>query len=567
MSRRSAGFPQPSPSRVCIAVALVGAMLLGPVLAQAPAPTPAAGVPFAAIAEADTREWLTYLASDALQGREVFTEGYGLAAAYVANHLGAWGLRPLGDHGSFLQQVAQHGYRVSRRSTVTIAVHGETKTFKDGDHVAFPARAGGKQTLRFTGIEFVGYGQPEPAADRPQGDFTGRAVHDRLVLYLPGGRRAPTTGDGGDRSDEIIRRFGAGGVLAFDPSASAAGARASGASNPTTPDFVTVERVDEKEPPAISADETVFAWLFSSAPVPFDQLRARADKGDPLAGFTLSDVVVTIAVDQTYTVVSTDLTHNVVGMVEGRDPALRDTYVFFSAHLDHVGYARTGQPKGVANVPVAADPIWNGADDDGSGSAGLMGIAKAFATGPKPRRSVVFIWHAGEEADLLGSRYMVDFPVVPLDRVQASFNIDMIGRNRDDKNSEANTLYVIGADRISTDLHNLVVATNATLRQPMTLDFEFNDPADVNNFYVRSDHYSYASRGIPVAFFFTGTHADYHANTDSVDKILFPKLVRVADLVYRAGFSVAESEGVLTRDEAGPRVGNGFSGPIRRAVP
>ncbi len=160
----------------------------------------------------------------------------------------------------------------------------------------------------------------------------------------------------------------------------------------------------------------------------------------------------------------------------------------------------------------------------------------------EPKRSVVFVWHSGEEAGLLGSHYNADFPVVPLDNVQAQFNIDMIGRNRDDNASESSKVFVIGADRISTDLHNMVVDTNATFAKELDLDFEYNDPADPNSFYTRSDHYSYASKGIPIAFFFTGTHLDYHCVTDSVDRILFPKLVQIAQLVYQAGFNVANSD-------------------------
>jgi Zn-dependent M28 family amino/carboxypeptidase len=254
-----------------------------------------------------------------------------------------------------------------------------------------------------------------------------------------------------------------------------------------------------------------------------------------------------------------------VGMVEGADPRLKDTYVLFGAHLDHVGYATTDQDiKGRVNIPLAADRIWNGADDDGTGSTAELGIAKAFAKGPRPRRSVVFIWHAGEEADLYGSRYNADFPVVPLDKVQCELNIDMIGRNRDNDPSEANTVFVIGADRISTDLHNVIVDTDATLAAPMTLDYTYNDPNDQNSFYTRSDHYSYASKGIPIAFFFTGTHPDYHANSDSVEKILFDKQARVAQLVYRTGFAVANSERALERDNKGPRAGVGYSGRIGR---
>jgi Zn-dependent M28 family amino/carboxypeptidase len=260
-------------------------------------------------------------------------------------------------------------------------------------------------------------------------------------------------------------------------------------------------------------------------------------------------------------------------MVEGSDPVLKDTYVFFGAHLDHTGYrtsaggGRGGARGGGGAQPDSNEPpdlIFNGADDDGSGSTGLLGIAKAFATGSKPKRSVVFVWHTAEESGLLGSRYMADHLPVPIEKVQAQFNTDMIGRNRDDDPAQGNTVFVIGADRISTDLHNLLVETNQTLPQPLNLDYEYNDPSDSNSFYTRSDHYSYAAKGIPIAFFFTGTHPDYHRASDEVDKILFPKLTRIAQLVYQAGFNVANSERTLERDNLGPRAGVGFSGTIAK---
>jgi Zn-dependent M28 family amino/carboxypeptidase len=157
---------------------------------------------------------------------------------------------------------------------------------------------------------------------------------------------------------------------------------------------------------------------------------------------------------------------------------------------------------------------------------------------------------------------MADFPVVPLETIEAQFNIDMIGRNRDDNPSEASTVYVIGADRISTELHNVVVDANLGTREPLQLNYEYNDPRDPNSFYTRSDHYSYASKGIPIAFFFTGTHPDYHRPSDSVEKILFPKLQRIAQMVYEAGFAVANREKPLVRDNLGPRTGKGHNGKI-----
>ena len=191
-----------------------------------------------------------------------------------------------------------------------------------------------------------------------------------------------------------------------------------------------------------------------------------------------------------------------------------------------------------------------------------MAIAKAFATGPKPKRSVVFVWHAGEEAGLLGSRYMADYPEVPLDKVAAQLNIDMIGRNRCDQPSEANTVYIVGSDRISTELHNLNEDANASLPSPLKMDYEMNDPADPESIYTRSDHYSYASKGIPIIFYTTGLHRDYHYLTDEVGKIEFPKMAHIAQLIYTTGWKVANLDHFPVRDNKGPRMGRGATGKI-----
>jgi Zn-dependent M28 family amino/carboxypeptidase len=176
----------------------------------------------------------------------------------------------------------------------------------------------------------------------------------------------------------------------------------------------------------------------------------------------------------------------------------------------------------------------------------------------------VFVWHTGEEAGLYGSEYNADFPVVPLDKVQAQLNMDMVGRD-DCNNLEGdytNSVFVVGADRISTDLHNIIVQTNGTMTKPLTLDYELNDPADPESVYTRSDHYSYAAKGIPIAFFTTGLHPDYHRVTDTVDKIIFPKMARIAQLVYETGFSIADTDRVLVRDNKGPRTGFGSKAEV-----
>jgi hypothetical protein len=461
----------------------------------------------------------------------------------------------------------------------------------------FPAAAGGKQTVVFDGAEFVGGGQPA--------DYVGRNVAGKLVVIMTGS----AGGRGGRRGGVAIQSAGARAVVEYAAPAGSptpaeealaqaqanlaqaaaavtaaqqqvqtqrgggrggsggGGGRGRGRGQGADQADIgpTPQRVDAIVPPQFLADDVFFSALLGEAPTTFPDLNARASRGEAILPFTVPGVKVTINVNNTYEPVTTQLTRNVVGMVEGTDPKLKDTYVLFGAHLDHVGYAISNQnPPGRVNNPIEVDKIWNGADDDGTGTTAELAIAKAFASGPKPKRSVVFIWHSGEEANLYGSRYNADFPIVPLEKVQCQLNIDMIGRNRDNDPAQGNTVFVIGADRISTDLHNLVVETNASLPVPLKLDYEYNDPADTNSFYTRSDHYSYASKGIPIAFFFTGTHPDYHANSDSVEKILFDKEAHVAQLVYQTGFAVADTDKTLQRDNRGARSGKGFSGRIAK---
>jgi len=263
--------------------------------------------------------------------------------------------------------------------------------------------------------------------------------------------------------------------------------------------------------------------------------------------------------------VRTQLTQNIVAVVEGTDPQLRSTYVALGAHYDHVGYAESeltsdgkrASAPGRITPGAENDRIWNGADDDGSGTVALMGIARAFAQGPRPKRSILLVWHAGEERGLLGSLYYADHPTVPLDHIVSQLNVDMIGRNRDDKASEANTVYIVGSDRISTELHDVNRAANRAIDQPLTLDYALNDPADPEQLYFRSDHYSYASKGIPVIFFTTGLHPDYHANTDEVSRIEFPKMTRVAQMIYETAWRLGNLDHPPVRDLKGPRAGKG----------
>jgi hypothetical protein len=565
----------------------------------------------ASITPQELKDWLSYISSDELEGRQIFHEGLGLAASYIADHLREWGVKPGGDNGTYFQDVKVLGIDARSQSSVTVTANGQTRTFKDGEGVTFPRNQGGKQTVSGK-AEFVGYGLSVPELN--QDDYKGRDVAGKVVIYL--GSQGPANFGTGQR-----RLLGARGrnaiesehaVAAIGPAATFGGGRGRGGNPPAQPaapagttasagqrgaaaparptagrgrgstnlgDFQTVQRLDNDVPPQITASDEFFDFLFKAAGQDYQALKAKADKREPLEPLALDNVSITINVDADYEVVQTRLSRNVVGIVEGSDPKLKDTYVLFGAHYDHIGYQETppGQGRGgfgggnnapggcvgqTRATPKPGDIINNGADDDGSGTVTLMSLAKAFALGPKPKRSVMFVWHTGEEAGLYGSRYMADYPEVPLDHVAAQLNIDMVGRNRCDDPKESNTVYLVGSDRISTELHNLSEDANQSTAQPMKLDYEMNDPADPESIYTRSDHYSYAAKGIPIIFYTTGLHRDYHYLTDSVEKIEFPKMSHIARLVYTTGMRVANLDHFPGRDNKGPRKGKGDSGKI-----
>jgi hypothetical protein len=563
----------------------------------------------------EMKQWLTYIASDALQGRQVFTEGYGLASAYVAEQLKSFGVLPAGDSGTYFQTVSIRGMRTRSNSSVTVTVNGETRTFKDGEGVTFPRNQGGKQTITAS-VEFVGYGLR--LTELKHDDYAQRDVNGKVVVLIGRGIRGMTAAQNrlinGRARDAVELRHavatisplipagrgrgagpaapagnaapggnvGPGGnpgpaAPGAAPGAAPAAANAAPANAAQRTDFQTARNPGLPIAPQLTASDAFFEFLFSGSGHSYQALRDLAAKQEPLPDVSLRDVTITITVDAEYDPVQTRLTRNVVGIVRGTDSKLRDTYVAIGAHLDHTGYQQFapggGGAAGGAQIgfctgqtrptPRPGDVVNNGADDDGSGVVSLLAIAKAFATGQKPKRSVVVVWHSGEEEGLYGSRYMADYPVLPAGGMVAMLNVDMVGRNRCDDPAQANTVYVVGADRISTELHNLNESANAALPRPLTLDYELNDVADPESFYTRSDHYSYALKGVPIIFYSTGLHRDYHYVTDEVDKIEFGKMARIAELIHATALRVGNLDHAPARDFAGPRVGRGQTGPIR----
>jgi hypothetical protein len=528
------------------------------------------------ITSGELKEWLTYIASDEFEGRNTFSEGLGLAAGYLAGQLKAYGIKPGGPNGSYFQRVAVLGIKSDNKSTVTVEVNGQSRTFANKEGINFPAFVGSKRSFTADQIEFVGYGLNLP----DHNDYANKNVKGKVTVYL--GMQAPNGVDARQAFRAMFSRGRnatdqEGAVAAIGPDVAVrmirgGGGQEGGAGGRNAlpeADFTTVQRLDVPQAPAVSAKDDFFEFLFSGSDVKYADLKKKADAKEALPAFALKNVRITFNLDATYQTVRTQYTRNVIGIIEGTDPKLKDTYVAFGAHYDHVGYAegevvdgkRQGA-RGRVTEGAVEDRIWNGADDDGSGTVSILAIAKAFAQGPKPKRSLLFVWHAGEERGLYGSRYFADFPTVPMEKLVAQINIDMIGRNNGDKEEESNTVYPVGSDRISTEFHNITVEANNGLPTPLKLNYEMNDPADTEQIYYRSDHYSYAAKGVPIIFLTTGLHRDYHANTDSAEKINYEKMARIAQYAYEIGLRTANLDHAPARDNRGPRVGRTVAGKL-----
>jgi Zn-dependent M28 family amino/carboxypeptidase len=228
---------------------------------------------------------------------------------------------------------------------------------------------------------------------------------------------------------------------------------------------------------------------------------------------------------------------NVVAFIKGSEKP--DEVVVISAHLDHEG--------------IKNGEIYNGADDDGSGTVAILEIAQAFKAAEKagkgPKRSILFLHVTGEEKGLLGSKYYTENPLFPLANTVCNLNIDMIGRIDDRHKADPNYVYLIGADKLSTELHDLSEAMNKKYTK-INLDYKYNDENDPNRFYYRSDHYNFAKNNIPVIFYFNGTHADYHKPSDTPDKINYELLENRARLVFHTAWEVANMDKRIVADKA-----------------
>ncbi len=471
--------------------------------------------------------YLHFVASDAMGGRDTPSQGLDVTAEFLKMNLEKWGFKPAGDPGSYFQKIA-----LSRESLDLDKTRLEiaSKTYTFGDDF-FRMAGNGSASGQFV-FGKDGWLVRSKGIDSFSGvDVKGKIVvisspgfsRDTLTPRPPEATQDDLKGEKGvDWADPLThaQTKGAAAIVLVAPpqlQASWGQLRNFLGRGSTYPEKFRSDTGTAPSIPVILVSQKVGDEIFAGE---------SGDKASATA-FMLSKSGSAGAASKKETV----WTQNVVALWEGSDPALKSEMVAVGAHYDHVGTNPNARGD---------DKIWNGADDDGSGTVAVLAIAEALAKAKKrPKRSVLLVWHCGEEKGLWGSEYFNKFPTVDIKKVIAQLNIDMIGRSKkaDDTNPKnkdltgENGVYVIGTEMMSTTLGAITKGTNDAYLK-LAYDYRYDDPKDTNRFFFRSDHFNYAINGIPIAFWFDGVHEDYHQAGDSPDKIDYKKMEKVTRTIF-----------------------------------
>jgi peptidase M28-like protein len=530
-----------------------------PATATAPLPLKLAPRPTSApITPADLMTRVYIFADDSMMGRSAGTVYHDKGVEYIARELTRLGLTPAGENGTFFQRIPLVRRNVAASSAYTVDGRTFTVTtdFLPRDAADFGARG---RDFQNTPVVYGGvFGDTSRMIQPAQA--SGKVVVFSVSRGWPANRGGLTQ-----------RYLGATGLVVATLDSMPAEVR-SELSQPSTS--------LSGAPPSLQVPTYIYAT----------RAMAEAMLGTPLGAASVGAAGKTISGAVTYTETPAPGSRNVVAIVPGSDPALRGQYVAIGAHSDHIGFGEPAdhdstyafyhvvRPRGADDGQKEAtagewprlkamldslrrvhtprqDSIFNGADDDASGSMGLLEVAEALAAAnPKPKRSILLVWHVGEELGLFGSQHFTDHPTVPRDSIVAQINIDMIGRGsaQDLPEGGPGYLQVIGPRRLSTQLGDIVEAEGKKFSPPFRYDYQYDADGHPQQFYCRSDHYMYARYGIPVVFFSTGGHPEYHQITDEPEYLDYNTLARVSQLVYNTALTIANRPQRLVVDKPKP---------------
>ena len=460
----------------------------------------------------DLRRHLTKIASSDFEGRETGTAGNEKSALYLANAITNLGLQGGGENGAYFQFMM---FTFFSWEDTDIWINGERYKHL-WDYISYPAKNENRILFEGEEVVFLGYG----IEDEKYNDYKGKKLEGKIILinkgepmkndsisWITGTTTASDWATNMDRKLKLAKSKGVKLVLIIEDDIKKLldkdRSKLLGA---------TVELGEHTQRIPEVANHVFISTTLARAIIGVNDqkiLEARksiSQKGKP------KDVILPAKVQMMQKLKVRGLAgNNVLAFVEGKSK--KDEIIVVSAHHDHLG--------------KRGDNIFHGADDNGSGTTALLELAEAFgkaaADGNGPERSILFLWVTGEEKGLLGSEYFVENPTMPLEQMMVNVNVDMVGRVDEKYEGKDPYIYVIGSDRLSKRLH----AVNEEVNQKyshLTLDYTYNDEADKNRYYYRSDHYNFAKNGIPAIFFFNGVHKDYHQPSDTIEKINFPMM-------------------------------------------
>lgn len=498
---------------------------------------------------------LSILASDEYEGRETGKKGAWMAAEYIKKQFQSFGLTgPVKDGADpYFQKI---GYYSQNLVKSELSVNGQTKENLKDFYIT-PTSVGEKgYAIKTNSIVFAGYGLNKDGFNEYAGvDVAGKIV----MIFATGdpsaktpapaqnGRRAPSAVGSQQAKIKYLTENKAAGVLVINQNVDNLSAQMKSFLQNGSTYLKTAERAKNMNAsstlPIVTIGTTVANQILAAANTNLDEVKKKITE-------TLKPATVSINMPVAFSAMSKETplrAENVLGFLEGSDPKLKNEVLVVTSHYDHIGL--------VAD-PNATDKVNNGADDDGSGTTGVLMLAEAFSNAKKaghgPKRSILFMTVVGEEKGLLGSEWYAENPVFPIANTIANLNIDMIGRGDDARPGNNDFVYIIGSDMLSDDLDKIGKKANADYVN-ITLDEKYNNRTDPNRFYYRSDHYNFAKFGIPVIFYFNGVHKDYHQPGDEVSKIDFPMLAKRAQLVYFTAWELANiaNRPVVNKNEDG----------------